>query len=155
MINLCEDSDKFLDICDRVKEVKDARLTENILYNCMIAGLYNNQILTYISHDDDKMNGYLVLSLTKDQIGELTLVMLFTWIDAHYPKLHKEFIDIAIENSGIKDYETKKLKELIKFENKINRKIQIHLFNRKKIDINIFNNIANGIVLSGFLEVKP
>ena len=27
-------------------------------------------------------------------------------------------------------------------------------FNRKIVDIHIFNNIANGIVLYGFLEVK-
>ncbi len=41
------------------------------------------------------------------------------------------------------------------YERFLGRKIQLHLFNRKRIDINLFNNIANGIVLSGFLEVKP
>ena len=63
-------------------------------------------------------------------------------------------IDIAIETDEIKEYKTVTIKELIEFEKLINRKIQIHLFNRKKIDLNVFNNIANGIVLSGFLEVK-
>lgn len=101
MIKLCKDSNEFLNICNKVKEIKNIRLTENILCNYMIAGLYNNKVFTYVSYDD-KMNGCLVLLLTKDQIGELTLVMLFTWIDAHYPKLHKDFIDIA----------TKKAKEL-------------------------------------------
>ncbi len=33
--------------------------------------------------------------------------------------------------------------------------VKIHLFSRKNIDIHLFANIANGIVLSGFLEVKP
>ena len=43
-------------------------------------------------------------------------------------------------------------------EDHINRKIQIHVFNKKyreNMDINVFSNIANGIVLRGFLEVKP
>lgn len=64
-------------------------------------------------------------------------------------------IDIAIETEGVEEYKTVTAKELIEFENLIKRKIQIHLFNRKNVDINVFNNIANGIVLLGFLEVKP
>ena len=64
-------------------------------------------------------------------------------------------IDIAIENDEVKEYKTLQLKQLTEFESAIYRKIQIHLFNRKNIDENVFNNIANGIVLLGFLEVKP
>ena len=63
-------------------------------------------------------------------------------------------IDTAIETSEAEEYQIISLRELIEFEKLINRKIQIHLFNRKSIDINLFNNIANGIVLTGFLEVK-
>ncbi len=63
-------------------------------------------------------------------------------------------IDIAIESDETNDIKTIGLRELSEFENMINRKIQIHLFNRENIDINVFNNIANGIVLLGFLEVK-
>ena len=73
-------------------------------------------------------------------------------------------IDIAIEKDDVRSYTSKHLEEMvgknlkkatIRFEQDIGRKIQIHLFNRKNIDLNIFNNIANGIVLSGFLEVRP
>ena len=64
-------------------------------------------------------------------------------------------IDIAIETDEVEEYKTVTTKELIEFEKSINRKIQIHIFNRKNVDINVFNNIANGIVLQGFLEVKP
>jgi len=64
-------------------------------------------------------------------------------------------IDIAIESDDAKGYQIVMHKKLVEFENQISRKIQIHLFSRKSIDLNIFNNIANGIVLSGFLEVKP
>ncbi|MFH0837459.1 MAG: nucleotidyltransferase domain-containing protein [Candidatus Aenigmatarchaeota archaeon] len=63
-------------------------------------------------------------------------------------------IDIAIESDDIKDYQIHLLKES-RFEKTLCRTIQIHLFNRKKTDLNVFNNIANGIILSGFLEVRP
>ncbi|MBR9704008.1 nucleotidyltransferase domain-containing protein [Candidatus Pacearchaeota archaeon] len=63
-------------------------------------------------------------------------------------------IDIAIENNDIKDYRTEGLRELVDFEKTINRKIQLHLFNKKNVDYDLFNSIANGIVLSGFLEVS-
>ena len=63
-------------------------------------------------------------------------------------------IDIAIESSEVKDYKIIGLKELAEFEKIIGRKIQIHIFNRESIDNNLFNNIANGILLWGFLEVK-
>ena len=68
--------------------------------------------------------------------------------------LHKSDIDIAIESDEVDEYKTMGLRELAEFEKQIERKIQIHLFNRKSIDINVFNNIANGILLWGFLEVN-
>jgi len=64
-------------------------------------------------------------------------------------------IDIAIEDDSVKEYQNNGLRELGEFEKAIGKKIQIHRFNRKNVDINVFNNIANGIVLIGFLEVKP
>ncbi len=63
-------------------------------------------------------------------------------------------IDIAIESDEVKEYKITGLRELSEFEKVMGRRIQIHLFNRKSIDINVFSNIANGIVLWGFLEVK-
>lgn len=99
MIKLCKDSNEFLNICDKLPEVKEARLTQKILYNYMVSGLYGGQVFTFVSYDKDKMNGCLVLFLTKDQIGELKLVLLFVWVDTHYPKLLKKFIDIAIKKA--------------------------------------------------------
>lgn len=61
-------------------------------------------------------------------------------------------IDIAVETDA--GYGVTRLKELSGFEGEIKRKIQVHLFNRKNVDVNLFNNIANGMVLYGFLEVK-
>ena len=63
-------------------------------------------------------------------------------------------IDIAIETSEANKYEIIGLRELVEFEKIIGRKIQIHLFSRENVDIWVFNNIANGILLWGFLEVK-
>ena len=63
-------------------------------------------------------------------------------------------IDIAIESDVAKDYKVLGLMALSDFEKVIGRSIQIHEFNRKSIDDGLFNNIANGIVLMGFLEVR-
>lgn len=67
-------------------------------------------------------------------------------------------IDIAIETTRLEEDKTRlkslESRELKQFEALIGRKIQIHLFDRKSVDINLFNNIANGIALWGFLEVK-
>jgi predicted nucleotidyltransferase len=76
-------------------------------------------------------------------------------------------IDIAIElvdKTGFKTTslariaDQKKEHEFAKivndFENDLERNVQIHFFNRESVDNNLFNNIANGIVLYGFLEVS-
>lgn len=63
-------------------------------------------------------------------------------------------IDIAVETDG-GNYRTERLPELDSLEKQIGRSIQIHLFSRVDVDINVFNSIANGIVLAGFLEVRP
>lgn len=63
-------------------------------------------------------------------------------------------IDIAIESDKEKEYKIAGLRELVELEKTIKRRIQIHLFNKNNIDLNVFNNIANGILLWGFLEVN-
>ncbi|MBU2523179.1 MAG: nucleotidyltransferase domain-containing protein [Nanoarchaeota archaeon] len=64
-------------------------------------------------------------------------------------------IDIAVEGYGVKEYtilNSQDIKNLKKYESFLNKKIQIHLFNPKNADRNVFANILNGIVLLGFLE---
>jgi predicted nucleotidyltransferase len=63
-------------------------------------------------------------------------------------------IDIAIETAEERLMETHKLQGLEQLEQDFGRRIQIHTFHRKHIDDNVFANIANGIVLSGYLEVR-
>ena len=64
-------------------------------------------------------------------------------------------IDIAVETLEDINTQTIIVEGIEKFEAALGKKVQILLFNRKKTDVNVFNNIANGIVLSGFLEVHP
>lgn len=129
MITLCKNDKEFFNICSKVKEIKDIRLTENILYNSMVAGLYNNKVFTYVSYDGRKMNGCLVLFLTKDQINELTLGLFFTWIDAHYPKIHKDFMEIALQKA--KELKVKKIIIITNRNEKvINRRIGKHDFKK-------------------------
>jgi predicted nucleotidyltransferase len=63
-------------------------------------------------------------------------------------------IDIAIEDEESKELKIIELRELSEFEKRINRRIQLYLFNKNNLDIHVFNNIANGIVLFGFLGGK-
>ena len=63
-------------------------------------------------------------------------------------------IDIAVESDEVDAFQTVSLRELAELESMVRRKIQIHVFNRKSIELSVFNNIANGIVLWGFLEVR-
>lgn len=92
MIKQITDNKTFLDICDKLNEVKDCELNQNSLYNYMVGGLYNKQTFTFVSYDKDKMNGCSVIFINKDIIGELTLFLIFQWIDPHYLKLWKEYM---------------------------------------------------------------
>ncbi len=64
-------------------------------------------------------------------------------------------IDIAVEVLDDKPIEVVKIVVLEKFGYRKKVPVNIHLFSRNKIDLNVFASIANGIVLQGFLEVHP
>lgn len=64
-------------------------------------------------------------------------------------------IDIAVE---VLNDEEIKIIELAKFSEFGYRKdvlVNLHAFSRNKVGLNLFSNIANGIVLEGFLEARP
>ncbi|MBR9678473.1 MAG: nucleotidyltransferase domain-containing protein [Nanoarchaeota archaeon] len=64
-------------------------------------------------------------------------------------------IDIAVEvlsNDKLKIFD---LGVITQFGIRKNVPVNLHVFSRNKIDLNLFSNIANGIVLEGFLEVRP
>ena len=63
-------------------------------------------------------------------------------------------IDIAVEitgNSAFKIIE----RSISQLGYRKNVPVHFHIFSRKNIDVNLFANIANGIVLQGFLEAYP
>ncbi len=63
-------------------------------------------------------------------------------------------LDIAVEIAGNAEMRVVPL-TVKEFGYRTNVLVNVHIFCRKKIDLNVFAAIANGIVLSGFLEVKP
>lgn len=64
-------------------------------------------------------------------------------------------LDIAVEVLGDKEMEVKEVGMIRRFGYRENVKVNLHIFSRSKADLNVFTNIANGIVLHGLLEVKP
>ena len=67
----------------------------------------------------------------------------------------KSDIDIAVvvlNNEGMKIVE---LGAIGKFGYRVDVPVNLHVFSRNKVDLNLFANISNGIVLDGFLEVHP
>jgi|GEM_PF-348360 len=67
----------------------------------------------------------------------------------------KSDIDIAIEVLSNEELKIIPLAILPEFGFRKDVPVNLHVFSRAKINHNLFANIANGIVLDGFLEVKP
>lgn len=95
-----------------------------------------------------------ILEIIHDYIRNSRAIILF----GSYRKgddTERSDIDIAIEVLDDKQVE---IVEFVKFSEIGHRKnvlVNLHIFSRNKIDLNLFSNIANGIVLEGFLEVRP
>ena len=64
-------------------------------------------------------------------------------------------LDIAVEM--LDDEETKifQIGTIPKLGYRENVKVNVLKFTRKKVDLNLFANLVNGIVLFGFLEARP
>ncbi len=63
-------------------------------------------------------------------------------------------IDIAVEVIDNHDLQIIQIGIIEQLGYRENVPVNMHIFSRNKIDLNLFANIANGIVLDGFLEVK-
>lgn len=63
-------------------------------------------------------------------------------------------IDIAVEVLGNEEVKIMELGILPQLGYRKNVIVNLHIFSRNKIDLNLFSNIANGIVLEGFLEAR-
>jgi len=66
----------------------------------------------------------------------------------------KSDVDIAVETIDDKDIRIVELGVIPQLGYRKSVPVNLHLFSRNKINLNLFANIANGIVLEGFLEVR-
>ena len=64
-------------------------------------------------------------------------------------------IDLAAEIINDEEPRIIELPSIQQFGYRKNVKVNLYIFSRNKIDLNLFSNIANGIILEGFLEVIP
>lgn len=64
-------------------------------------------------------------------------------------------IDIGIEVFSDEKPQIMNLGVIKEFGYRKNVLVNLHVFSRNNIDLNLFSNIANGIILEGFLEVRP
>ena len=106
MIKEFNDSKTFLEICDKIKKVKCCEYKENTLYNYMISGLYNKQVFTYADYDK-QLNGCVIFTIEENLNKDLIIMVIFMWVDRHYPKLLKQFIDIIEDRA--KEFKVKKV----------------------------------------------
>ena len=67
----------------------------------------------------------------------------------------KSDLDIAVEVPEDTETEIVKLGLMQQEKYRKNVAVQATIFCRQKVNINLFANIANGIVLAGFLEARP
>ena len=63
-------------------------------------------------------------------------------------------IDIAVEIIEGRDVKIRELCILHEFGYRKNVPVNLYIFSRKNVELNLFANIANGIVLEGFLEAR-
>jgi len=66
----------------------------------------------------------------------------------------KSDIDLAVEVVGNEEIKIIHLGNLPQLGFRKNIPINLHIFSRNKVDLNLFANIANGIVIAGFLEAR-
>ncbi len=108
MIRQITDNKTFLEICDKLDDVPDCKLTKDKLYTYMIGGAYNKKTFIFASNDDKgKMNGCEIITLNNDLNGDLTLFIIFLWLSPHYCKLWKQYMKFTEKKA--KEYKCKKI----------------------------------------------
>jgi predicted nucleotidyltransferase len=96
----------------------------------------------------------VILSAIHEMIKNPKAVVLF----GSYRKgddNEKSDIDIAVEVLGDEDVKIVELGILPEFGHRKDVLVNLYMFSRNKVDLNLFANIVNGIVLEGFLEARP
>ena len=89
MIKLVTDRKRILEICEKLRDMKERSITEASLFRFIH---FSPQNCCYASFEKEKMTGCTVLYLGRDIKGELALFVIFQWIDPHYPGLWNEYV---------------------------------------------------------------
>jgi len=87
-----------------------------------------------------------------EKVGNAKAIILF----GSYRKgddNEKSDLDIAVEVIGNQDLKIINLGNVSQLGYRNNVPVNLHVFSRSKIDVNLFSNIVNGIALAGFMEV--
>jgi len=130
MIKKITDSKTFLEICDKLDDVPDCKLSKKSLYSFMIAGEYNKQTFIYASFDKEKMTGCSILHKTRDMTGSVVLIVIFQWINPHYRKLWKNYMKFT-ENKA-KEFKVNKISITTeRSEDTIKRKLEKYNYKKK------------------------
>lgn len=112
---------------------------------------YNHTVKIYYHAEFIHMSG--IIEEIYKKVPNARAIVLF----GSYRKgddTEKSDVDIAVEVLGDKEIKIVELGKMnIGYREGVT--VNLHIFSRNKIDLNLFSNIANGIVLDGFLEVKP
>jgi hypothetical protein len=90
---------ELLEVCNRIKETRDCRISEKVLLRLMGAGNITDRVRTFVSYDQDKMTGCAVLLLQEDLTGDMTLFLIYMYIDKHYPLLTEQYIKLIEEKA--------------------------------------------------------
>ena len=88
---------------------------------------------------------------TVEGVNSIILFGSYRWGDDN----EKSDIDIAVETLDNKPLRIVEIGTIKEFGYRKEVSVNLHIFSRNKIDLNLFANISNGIILDGFLEVHP
>lgn len=119
--------------------------------SCNINHPYNKTIKIGYNLQQIYLSG--IIEEIYKQIGNPKAIILF----GSYRKgddISKSDLDIAVEVVGNEELKIFTLGNLPLLGLRKDVPINLYIFSRNKVDLNIFANIANGIVLDGFLEVR-
>lgn len=95
-----------------------------------------------------------IIDWIKSNIPNARTVILF----GSYRKgddIESSDLDVAVEVIGKDPLKILPGLTIKKFGYREHVNVNVHIFSRSNVDLNLFANIANGFVLDGFLEVKP
>lgn len=163
------DEFSFNDICSQVKisksigkEVIDYLKNEGFLEVNKIANLLRIRaniehkyfLGKKIAYNLEKVYESGVVEHIKERIpGSIAIVLWGSFRKGD--DIKESDLDIAVEVLGNEEIKILESGTIPKFGYRDNVKVNIYVFTRNKVDINVFTNIANGILLDGLLEVRP